>query len=333
MSPARSANRGPPGRRSIRGIRKGIYTQGVVVLFEAAPKTQALSRALDQFAVLGERPGSADPDAWAFGGPSVLLDYRPKVNGRVQVDVVDRVWPDHMGDPKSEVTLFGAWTMGHFGPCTYPGALTRAVQHAWNWPDGRALAGGHKAFVRIRSSYVLGLSEDAILQPDDYDPLDELRFVTRVQRALGSMQGALAAFNPNGELLVSGETLSSALTRDEAGGDLAMEAWTNVRMFRPHELKGQWLLFDTPGLGQLDVTDHEAAIPFEHPSTEHVPGLLLSMAAYDTSHRGVLGPGDTATDLGGVMWRASAAGDSLVAPPRPVLRWHPDGEAPPPALG
>jgi hypothetical protein len=105
---------------------------------------------------------------------------------------------------------------------------------------------------------------------------------------------------------------------------LAVDAWANVRMFRPSDLEGEWLLFDTVGMGQLGVADHEAALPVEHESVEHVPGLLYTMAAYDAEKGGVLGPSDTATDTGGCEWSASADGDALVAPPRPVLRWAPD---------
>lgn len=238
-----------------------------------------------------------------------------------------------MGEPQgSGAVLFGAWGMGHFGPCTFPGALERAVQHAYRFRDAIRLVPRHRAFVRIRSSYVFGASDDAPIAPEDYDALDELRFVTSIQRVLAGLAGCLAVFNPNGELVLSAEQLDATLARDAAGSGLAVDAWANVRLFGHEDDTGAWTLFDTVGMEQLDVADHEAVLPTEHASFEHVPGLLYTMAAYDAERRGVLSRGDTATDTGGVAWTATGRDEAIVTPPRQALRWMPRGIVAPDAL-
>jgi hypothetical protein len=103
-------------------------------------------------------------------------------------------------------------------------------------------------------------------------------------------------------------------------------------MFRHSEGGQDWRLFDTVGMSQIDVADHEACLPGEHPSFDHVPGLLYSMAAYDAEKGGVLGPNDTATDLGGIDWMAYARGEGVVTPPRTTLRWSVEGDPVPEAL-
>ena len=319
----------PIGPKASRGVRKGLFSQGVALLFEQAPTLQQLRAALGGFDVLRELEPASE---WVFGGQSLILDYRQALNGLVQVDVVDRPWPDAMGNTADEVTLFGAWSTGHFGPTTFPFALERARQHAWTWKEGAALAARHRAFVRVRLSYVFGAGKDALVQPPGTDPVDELRFVSAVQLALASVPGFLALFNPSGERLAPPEQLEAALARDLAGKGLPVDVWTNVRMFRPAELNGDWLLFDTPGMGQLDVVDHEFVVPKDHPSAQLVPGLALSICDYDANQRGVIGAGDTAADDGGAQWRAYAAGDGRVDPPRPVLRWSLQGVEVPDAL-
>jgi hypothetical protein len=323
----------PRGAFAEHAPRKGFYTQGVCVLFDAVPTIPALAERLGAFDVLKEVPGAAGEHGWAMGGPSVVLGYRREVNGLVQVDVVDRSWPDGMGSPKDDTaTLFGAWSMGHFGPSTFPGALARACEQSHTWKEGRAIAERHRAFVRVRSSYVFGVPDSARVVPDDYDAIDELRFVSQVQLALAETPGALCAFNPNGELLLEPSRLEAMLLRDLEGKGLAVDAWANVRLFNHREGTQTWELFDTVGMSQIDVSDHEATLPDDHPSFDHVPGLLYSMAAYDAHKGGVLGLDDTATDLGGHDWRAYASGDGVVTPPRTTLRWSVDGMHVPDAL-
>ncbi len=320
------------GPRAVRPPRGWTFPQGVCVLLDAPTAIARIAPHLAGFDVSKETPGAPGPFGWALGGPSLILPYRPEVNGFVQVDVVSQPWPDAMGAPNDDTApLFAAWAMGHFGPSTFPGALERAIQRV-RAPMILEAATRHRAFLRVRLSYVFGASPDAPVHPSDRDPIDELRFVTQVQHALLDAPGATCGFNPNGELLLLKERLATVLDRDFAGEGLGVDAWANVRLFRPRDLGGDWLLFDTVGMEQVGVTDHEAALPFEHPSADHVPGLLYSMAAYDAGLGGVLGPADTATDAGGIMWRAHASGDAIVPPPRTALRWAPQGVDVPAAL-
>jgi hypothetical protein len=323
----------PRGSFAEHAPRKGFYTQGVCVLFDAVPTIPALTERLGAFELLKEAPGAEGEHGWAMGGPSLILGYRREVNGLVQVDVVDRPWPDGMGSPKDDTaTLFGAWSMGHFGPSTFPGALARACEQSHAWSEGRGTAERHRAFVRVRSSYVFGVPDSARVLPAQYDAIDELRFVSQVQLALAGAPGALCAFNPNGELLLEPSRLEATLLRDLEGKGLAVDAWANVRLYNHREDMRKWHLFDTVGMSQIDVADHEATLSGDHPSFDHVPGLLYSMAAYDAEQGGVLGPNDTASDLGGHLWRAYARGEGVVTPPRTTLRWSLDGVRVPDAL-
>jgi hypothetical protein len=133
----------------------------------------------------------------------------------------------------------------------------------------------------------------------------------------------LALFNPNGELLLPAEVLRARLERDARGEALAVDAWANVRMYRLPRDGADWMVYDTVGMGQLDVCDHQALLPFGHESSRHVPGLLHSIAEYDADKRGVIGLDDTATDDGGCRWRAYDVGQGLVPPPRRVVWWAP----------
>lgn len=330
--PAREARSRGPRRRP--APRKGMFTQCVCVLFDAAPTRAGLREVLTPLHVAKETSAARGADGWVFGGDGVIVPFRPDVNGYVQADIVSRAWPDGMGAPNGpEAALFAAWGMGHFGPCTYPGNLARAAQHAYAWDQDGEHAHAHQAFVRVRSSYVFGGHSDAPVLPDDYEPLDEIRFVTDVAVRLASLPGAIAVFNPGGELLLDPERIRGIRTGEDEGGELCVNAFANVRMFRPEiDPDEPWMLFDSVGMGQVDLQDHEAAAPAGSCEASTVAGLVYSMAEYDLERGGVVGPRDTATDLDDGFWRARVDGDSLLEPPRPVLRWFPDGAAVPEML-
>lgn len=329
-----NGGRPEPKPGAVHPPRRGLFTQCVCVLLEHASDVTTLRDRLDEFEVVREVPPVQSEGGEWLGGPGLVLEYDAEENGYAVVDVLDAKWPDRMGDPKGpEAPLFAAWGLGQFGPSTYPGALERAMQHAYRWREGAELASRHRAFVRVRTSYVLGADADAPVVPADYDPIEELRFVTDVARALLDVPGALAYFNPNGEILASAALLDEALGRSESGGPLPVDVWANVRLFRSAGSDGRdWSLFDTVGLSQIGVRDHEAALPADSASFDCVPGLLLTIAAADARKGGALRIGDTAEDFAGGFWRARSDGDSVVGPPRDVLRWSLDGASPPPEL-
>ena len=132
---------------------------------------------------------------WITGYPAWVVAWRPEVNGYVTVDVVDAPWPDDMGDPGARRgrRSFAAWQMGYMGPMTWPGNLLRAIQYAEAFGDKAAAdaAKKHRAFVRVRSTYVLGAAEGDKAMPDDYQARPELEFVTSVAAALAAAPGAV----------------------------------------------------------------------------------------------------------------------------------------------
>lgn len=89
----------------------------------------------EKYKVVKATPNSS---IWVFGGPSLTIAFKPAMNGCAPVDMTDWPGPDHMGDPKGEPELMGAWSMGYFGPYAYPNGLSRAVNHAWHWSGAAA---------------------------------------------------------------------------------------------------------------------------------------------------------------------------------------------------
>jgi|SRR6188768_243474 len=308
--------------------QKGLFTQGAVVLFEREPALDELEEALTHFTIAVRNPAH---EHWELSGPSLLVPFRPEHRGAVAIDIVSRVWPDHMGDPKGDSMLFAAWSMGHFGPGAFPGGLERAMQNSWHWDAGPAQVDRHKAFVRIRTSYVFGAKNDDPVFPPDYDPREELLFNTSIARAILTAPGALCYFNPNGEMLHRLDSIEECLDEYEPGATLPQRLWCNVRLIRltDHE---PWMLMDTVGMAQLDVVDHEALFPDEYEPSE-VAGFLRNIADYILQRGPVIKNGDTASGPGGVDWQAFSRDEPIYKPPRPVLRWVPlDGSKVPPAL-
>jgi hypothetical protein len=197
-------------------MHKGFFSQTLCLLTDGSPTLEQITSALKRGGFgFGTILNSTDSTTWPLGGPSVFVPFRPEVNGTAQVDVVDKPWPDSMGDPKKEPTVFGAWASGHFGPFAYPGGLERAGLHPWAWAPARSAAAGHRGFIRIRTSYVFGSKGDAPLLPDDYEARTELDFLSRLLLAVFAVPGVRCYFNPNGEVL-----------RDRASFS---EIWQNAR--------------------------------------------------------------------------------------------------------
>src|SRR5579863_122991 len=155
---------------------KGFYTQCLVILLRAPV---SLSDILDRLSAFQAEVYEARVAEWFEGDHSVVLPFRAEVNGRVVVDLVDGSWPDHLGDTEREIELFAASHMGHFG-VTWPFSLKRACIQSWGWAEGKTVPLSNKAFLRVRSTYLVNASDDTLTMPPDYEPLSELKFVTRV---------------------------------------------------------------------------------------------------------------------------------------------------------
>lgn len=309
---------------------KGFFTQSVMVLLERPITLDTLAECLKDLdgARRVERAGST----W-MGGTGFVLPMRPEVNGAVIVDLVDRPWPDHMGDTKHETDLFSAWTMGWFGPFTYPDNLARAQAMSFTWEEATEISAKHRAFVRIKSSYVLGdVAQDAPVMPADYAALPELEYVTELARAVLRAPGALAYFNPNGEVLRSRAALDEEIAWHAARDLPPLAIWSNVRLFKLNE---SWSMMDTVGMEQLDVVDQEACFLSSRFNPQEVDRFLRNATNYVRENGAVIQDKDTMDGPGEIRWQAYHFEDSLAPRPRNVLRWLPvDGSRPPPsALG
>lgn len=305
---------------------KGLFTSCVSVLYERAPSLDQLEAALADAPLRGRRE-SAPSQPW-LGGPSVLVAMRPEVNGLVNVDVVDEAWPDSMGDPKEHTELFGAWTLGAFGPLTFPGALDRASQQSVSWPDARAAVGRHGAFVRLRASYVFGSGPDAAVVPEDYEPAAELAFLTGLALPLLELDGAIAFFAPSGEVLLEPPSFEALLAERAEAALPPLDAWSNVRYFALGDAEG-WAVMDTIGNEQFGVHDLEACFPTAVVEPDALALWLRDVSLYLLRSGPVIENGHTMEGPGGV-WRAHVMEESLAPAPRPTLRWVPTfGESPP----
>ncbi|MGB0581276.1 MAG: DUF4261 domain-containing protein [Limisphaerales bacterium] len=296
---------------------KGFFTQGVCILLERAVSLDQIEAALADFEIVGR--AEAD-ESWAFRGASVSLAYRPESKGAVFVDVVEQTWPDDMGKPTDEPMIFTAWSMGHFGPFAYPGGLERASEQCWHWEEGKRTAARHQAFLRIRSTYVIGAEDDSPVMPEDYAAFPELEFITQVAGALIRLTDALCYFNPNGEILMDQAGLASAIEFSKENDLPPLDVWTNVRV---NTLSEEWAAMDTVGCGQLDIPDSEAFSRVSTYDFNEVANFLRNVTLYLLNNGDVFNDGDTMDGPGNIQWQVFHESESLNDPPRDVLRWKP----------
>lgn len=306
-------------------MAKALFTQSADILLSKETSLDAIVPLLSGFEI-----ANRVDTAQEFSGPSVLLPFRPKVNGYVHVDIRNQKWPDHMGDPESELTLFTSWSMGFYGPLAFPGGLKRAQQQLWSWPEGKKLVDKHASFIHITTSYIFGAGKKDLARPADYKALPEIEFVTQVALALLKHPNALMYFNSNGEILRNEELLRESLNHCAKHDLPPLDIWTNIRLFKA---ENGWALMDTVGMGQLDVSDLEACFPSRSFAPKEVDGFLRSCSVYLFQKGDVVMNGDTMDGPGGIRWRGYHLDDGVCPPPRQVIRWFPlDGSKPPVSL-
>ncbi len=324
---------------------KGQITACACVLFERAVAFSQFERVLAkdyEIAKTVEEPATE----WMFAGPTLVIPYRPDVGGYALVDLVDRRWPDTMGEAAQEATptseppkepmLLAAWTSGQFGPFTQVQSLKRATEQSWAWEPGKAVIENHTSFARVRISYALGGVEGAPLMPTDYDPTAELQFVTGLVVKLMNLPQTLCYFNPNGEVL-RGRAETKDTIKYAAEDDLPpIELWANVRAFT---LAEGVLLMDTVGHSQFDAPGRPAFPDFEAifakgtRNPQEVGEFFRNLALYLVSNGpDTIKDGDTIDGPGG-SWHVLARKAGLMMPPRPTLRMHPVGEPIPEPFG
>jgi hypothetical protein len=303
-------------------MAKGFFTQGVCLLTNGQTTIDDIRSALRQqrFEIVKERP--AREEDWALGGPTLVVAFLPEVNGYAAVDVVNRPWPDSMGDPKSDSMTFAAWSMGHFGPLAFPGSLARSRQHAWAWRPARTISEGHRGFIRLRISYVFGGNKNTPVMPADYDPVAEMMFLSRAVIALLRVPGVICYFNPNGEVLRDYESFREVWDACTEQQKLPLPLWMNIRFFNLGETLG---FMDTVGNGQLETRDVEAAFPSAGYDPGDVDYYLRNVTHYLLDFDGEMqsgeeidGPGET-----NLSWTMEVLDQGVVQPPRRVLRLYP----------
>ena len=300
---------------------KGFFSQCFCFLTDGCSTIDQITHALLQegFEIAKEVPAQKD---WRFGGSAVIVPFNLANNGLVSIDVVAQVWPDQMGDPRSDPMTFGAWSMGYFGPFAYPGGMTRAQQQAWLWQEAKTLIGTHSGLIRVRLSYVYGAGENAPVLPNDYDPIEELNFLSRLSLAMLSVPGVICYFNPNGEVLCDSKGFRKIWDGCEAQKKLPLLLWSNVRLFTLNE---RFAMMDTVGNSQMDVFDVEAIYPRSKYNPNDIANYLRNVTHYllETereiqSHEAFDGPGET-----NLTWIVEVKENGLVPPPRKMLRLCP----------
>ncbi len=299
---------------------KGFFTQTAIILLREKVSIEAIAAAMGEYSHDGLRPAM---DEWAFGGPSFVVTFNEEDNGKIAIDVVDQPWPDEMGDPETDSTIFGAWASGQFGPFTYPGALARAMQQSWVWEDGHTAPGQHVGFIRVRSSYVIGRDEDAPIYPEDYDAYEDLAFVTEIAATLTELPEAICYFNPNGEVVRDIQGVDESIDFANDNELPPHELWSNVRLFK---LNDEWSIMDSVGNSQLELPDCEACFHTESYKLEDVDNFLRNCFLYLIDEGDTIADGDVSEGPGDISWQARRFDSSLVDPPRNVIRWFPQDD-------
>lgn len=315
-------------------MAKGLFTQGMCVLLRQPVSVEAIMTKLSGFTLAARHEAMEDVDS----EETLVYEFQEEAGGHLLVTPSAAVWPDDLGDPDDSPERFVAWSLGQFGPLAFPGCLERAMDQCWGWEQGSELAAGHTAHIRLLISYVLGSEEsdededddELPLVPEEYDPIEELEFITKAVAALLELPEAICYFNPGGEVLREESGLRRGLNH-AWNLDLApLDMWTNVRLFRTSE---EWSLMDTVGNGQFDLPDLEAVFSTEHYEPSEVENFLRSASLYMIGSDEEVEEGDTADGPGNLTWVAMECHDALSDPPRETIRWvAQDGRTPPDEL-
>jgi Domain of unknown function (DUF4261) len=304
---------------------KGAHTQVLALLLRDVVSPSAIEERLADFNVIGltEREPKREADSWSaiMHSPSAVVPYRPDDYGYVWIDIIDRTWPDSMGDTEQEREIFAAWMAAYFGPGAWPRGLARACRHAYEWPEARAVVPQHRAYIRIRCSYYFESPGTTPILPKNYDPLAELEFVTQIAAALVDLPEVLCFFNPSAECLKDARSLQESLPRYSLTGILPLDLWSNVRFFKFDDLNPEWMMLDTVGMVQFDVPDHEAWFRTGTNDLGEVATFLRNMCAYVVKEAPTIRDGDVTNGPGKFIWQAINAKDGCVMPARRVIRW------------
>jgi Suppressor of fused protein (SUFU) len=294
-----------------------MFLQTGVVLFDRCVALDELAACL-----VGQLPErridkSLEAPYWVAGEGCLMFESASGSNGGVAVELFHRAWPDSMGGPETDPELFMAWSMRQFGLATFPFGLARAGAQS------AAPSSDHVAFVKLSLSYIFGADEDAQVSPEDRDVSAELARLAALAAPVLGLDGAVAWFAPNGEVLTEPAVAREKLLL-QAAGEHVPDLWVSTRAYSA----GKHWLVETVGVGTLGAK----SIPYDHQVLLPDLGLdgdvvirfvqeLSGAARFGSSElpsEPVLGPGG--------RWTPRLA-TSENPPPREVVRWVHESEA------
>jgi hypothetical protein len=312
----------------MKSPEKGLFTQAAMVLLSRVPSLDEVKQGL-LLASPTEARITQGGRHWSEGDSLLVLPFQPEKNGYLLIDIIERPWPDALGDLVDEPEVVAAWEAGHFGPLTYGGCLTQAGLQNWKWKAGRRIQEKHVAFLRIRLTYLLGVPNPGKGRPlplvGVVNPLDELCFLTQVSGALLTLRGALGLLYPAGEALRNAAFVEERLNLHRGGGPPPIDVWTNVR-FQTVDPSGTWAIMDTIGMAQMDLPDLEAAFPQDKnakfPAAE-VDAFLLNQSLRLLEDRSAFAQSVTVSGPGNTVWRSSGPAAGFSSPTRQVIRFLP----------
>jgi hypothetical protein len=295
-------------------MARGVFTQSTTVLFEKAPSIDEIALVLAAW-----KPARAKnaKQSWVAGRDQLVIRFDEKQNGTVAVDVIDAPWPDSMGDPKGDADLFGAWVLGAFGPLVFPGGLARAVQQAVVFPGAKEQVAKHRAFVRLRTSYVMGAGPDAKVLPSDWQTLAEIETLLAIAHRVLTVPRAIALFDPNGEVVLPREEVDASLEHAREKKIPPLDLITHVRLFK---LPGdQGLLMDTVGMERFMLRDAEIILAGDLDPNDGA-AFLRNISLHHLRRGSVIPAGNT-TDGPDGRYRATLLDQGAAPPPRAVVRF------------
>ncbi len=103
-------------------------------------------------------------------------------------------------------------------------------------------------------------------------------------------------------------------------------------MLKLDGITNSWMMMDTVGMGQADAADQEIFFRTGQFDTNEVARFLRNTSSYVVSKGPIIKDKDTMDGPGNRRWQARNYAESFHVPPRPTLRWFPEGSAPPEVL-
>ncbi len=250
-------------------------------------------------------------------GEALWIDFDLAHHGLVQVDVFAQRWPDEMGDVANAGGLTRACAAGVFGPLVFAGSLERAVQHAVAFPEARAAAARHGAFVRLRTGYSDGAAPQASAVPDGWQPLLEIDTMLQLARRVLDVTGAIALFDPNCEVILPRDEVDASFEHAKRAGIPPLDLVTHVRLFN---VAGKNMsLMDSLGLERFRLLDAELLFARNLDADEGA--AFLRNLTLDHVRRGAMIADGVTREGPGGSYRAQRVDTSIAAPSRPVVRF------------